>query len=251
MHPKWDGIRVCAEHHPTRGPRVFSRHGQSLTARLPTIAAAISKLPAGTALDGELIALTAGPDGHATQDFAAALTVAVRTPDPELARRLHLAVFDLPRLAGQDLCATPQTERLERLDQLDLPHPLCVTSQLPVTAGAVDALIADGWEGVVLKRARAYYRPGERSSVWRKLKARRQARAELVAVLGSNGRGERRVLVDDDLGRWPALVWPGPIATELEQLGSAAVGRTVRLAYSRRDANGAPRDGYVSLLRAD
>ena len=252
LEAKWDRIRLLAAHHPRRGPVLMSRHGTSLTARLPELAAAIAALEPGTILDGELVALAADPAGEPVQDFAGAVSVATRTPTPELAARLQLCAFDLPRLGAEDLTGAPQSIRSSRLAQLlaeASPGPITVTPQLPVDQRALEAVLAGGFEGVVLKRVDARYRAGERSPAWRKLKARHTATVEVVAAPRPGpGQEADRALVRDELGTWPAIVWPGPIARELVELGPRARGTHAQITYSRRDAGGAPREARISLL---
>ncbi len=252
LEPKWDGIRLVAAHHPRRGPVLMSRHGTSLTQRQPELAAAIAELEAGTVIDGELVALSPTPGGGAVQDFAGAASVAVRVPGAELAARLQLCAFDLPRLGGEELVGVPQSERSSALERLlaELAAPTVVTTpQLPVEQSALASVIATGFEGAVLKRIDARYQPGTRSTSWRKIKARHTAAVIIAAARSAGHPGQAdRILVRDELGTWPALIWPGPIARALAELGPAARGRAAHITFSRRDANGAPREARISLL---
>ena len=79
--------------------------------------------------------------------------------------------FDLLRHEGDLLIDRPYIERRRRLEVLGLGLGQVVPSY---DAVMVDDLLAacetQGMEGVVLKRANSTYRPGRRSTDWRKLK---------------------------------------------------------------------------------
>src|SRR5437764_11213673 len=59
---KWDGTRALCFADDGRGAyRLLNRRKVDLTARYPELALALSRLPAGAVLDGEVVVL--GPDG--------------------------------------------------------------------------------------------------------------------------------------------------------------------------------------------
>ena len=57
LQAKWDGFRCLIEIDAGGRARAWSRHGTSLTAELTGLLAECGQLPAGTVLDGELIAI--------------------------------------------------------------------------------------------------------------------------------------------------------------------------------------------------
>ena len=87
---------------------LWSRHGTNFTDRLPKIAAAVSGLPAESALiDGEAVVFRS--DGHS--DFAALRTKAGGA-------RACLVAFDLLNFNGEDLRQRPLEERRNALSRL-------------------------------------------------------------------------------------------------------------------------------------
>ena len=90
-----------------------------------------------------------------------------------------------------------------RLEQLlaGADSVLRITPLLEATTAVHEALVADGWEGTVAKRATGRYRCGRRSPDWLKLKspsatARDRARVELTL--------RRRAVREDGRERGPA-----------------------------------------------
>jgi bifunctional non-homologous end joining protein LigD len=80
-------------------------------------------------------------------------------------------IFDVVRLAGENLAPRPYRERRARLDELDLagPHWMVppVFADGPATAAAARE---NRLEGVVAKRLESPYLPGTRSPDWIKVK---------------------------------------------------------------------------------
>src|SRR4051794_40868770 len=70
LEPKWDGYR-CVARVSRDGVALWTRHGTPLAPRVPAVASALAGLPAGTVLDGELVALRAVADGRVAQDWDA------------------------------------------------------------------------------------------------------------------------------------------------------------------------------------
>jgi bifunctional non-homologous end joining protein LigD len=166
---KWDGVRVLAvfEGGP---PRLYARSGAVVTVAYPEVAAL--SLPAGSLLDGEMVVLDSGGRPSFT-----ALAERMHVRDPGRAARLAATlpvtymIFDLLRLAGEDLMTRPYRERRRRLDELDLAGPHWMVP--PVFAdGAATAAAAreNRLEGVVAKRLESPYLPGTRSPDWIKVK---------------------------------------------------------------------------------
>lgn len=167
---KWDGVRALLASDGTR-VQVRSRAGNDVTAGYPELSALADHLPAGTVVDGELVAF--GPDG--APSF------------PLLQRRMHLrdpgkvavvsqsvpvvlVAFDLLADRGTWVIDEPWTKRRQRLTALELAGPAWATP--PTADGVQEALQTAGergLEGVVSKRRDSRYRPGERSADWRKL----------------------------------------------------------------------------------
>ena len=89
---------------------------------------------------------------------------------------MALIAFDLLRDGDDDLRGLPLTERRARLEARisrqhrsdDAPHQRAGGRRRPRAARA--RAPREGWEGLIVKEARAPYQSGRRSPAWRKLK---------------------------------------------------------------------------------
>jgi bifunctional non-homologous end joining protein LigD len=193
---KWDGVRALAFIEAGR-LRLVSRTGKDITATYPEVAglgrAAGHKQ---AVLDGEIVALTAGrPDFEALQPRmhvtspAQAVRLAEQTPVTYLA-------FDVLQLDGRPLTALRYAERREILESV---VPSGARWQAPPAFPGEDleavraASVANGLEGVVIKRLDSGYEPGARSGSWLKLK---NVLGQEVVVAGwKPGQGNRAGLI--------------------------------------------------------
>ena len=64
LEPKFDGFRVMIEVVSDRRVRAWSRHGTNLTESVADLLSAFDGVPAGTVIDGELVALTERNDAQ-------------------------------------------------------------------------------------------------------------------------------------------------------------------------------------------
>src|SRR6266498_4071884 len=153
-----DGFRCLVCTHA--GFRARSRRGWDMSDLLPEFR---DSLPEGVQLDGELVAL--GEDGR--PDFH---RLSSRVLHGRSGIALTLFVFDVLSTTMQ-----PYSERRALLEELELE-----TQQVRLVATLEDgealfaAVCQRGLEGVVAKRLRDPYRPGERG--WVKTKNRATAR---------------------------------------------------------------------------
>ncbi|MFL6137675.1 MAG: ATP-dependent DNA ligase [Frankiaceae bacterium] len=182
--PKYDGWRVAVIVPAGGPPRLVSRHGRRLDAAFPEIAADALRLPAGTVVDGELIAWRDG-----ALDFPAlARRAASRGGQPGVG--CAVAAFDLLELAGADLRPLPYDERRRRLtDLLDptgrgggLVSAVPMTTDPATAAEWFDALVRLGVEGLVVKGRAEPYRAGARC--WLKVKHRTTRELVVGATTG-------------------------------------------------------------------
>ena len=186
LEPKFDGWRMLA-HVTAGGPRLWSRNGRGYHRRLPPLNAALSALPIGTVLDGELVCLEAIEGGRVRCRFDR-LGALMAEGEPRRRRQpspVMFVAFDALAVAGRDLRHLPWRERRHELEGLLAgAHGLLrITPVLDADMGLHHALVADGWEGTVAKRVSGRYRCGRRSRDWLKLKspqsiARDRARVE-------------------------------------------------------------------------
>jgi len=193
---KWDGVRALA-FIDTGKLRLMSRTGKDITATYPEVAGlghAIGRRQA--LLDGEIVAFSGGrPDFEALQPRmhvsspAQAVRLAELTP-------VTYVVFDVVQLDGRPLAGLPYIERREILESI-MPNGGGWLSPPTFPGGDVEAVlsasVANGLEGVVIKRLDSLYEPGARSGSWRKIKNLR--RQEVVVAGWKPGRGNRTGLI--------------------------------------------------------
>jgi DNA ligase D-like protein (predicted ligase) len=163
---KFDGYRALLLKNNDR-VWIRSRNDKDLTATYPSVAAAGRRLNADQAvLDGEIVAVDA--DGHPS--FQA---LQHRSAHPR-----HIIVFyafDLLHLSGQDLTGRTLDERREQLPGVLNDSGVLLSIELLGTSQQVIAAVRDlGLEGVIAKRRRSPYTPGDRNTAWVKLKLDRQ-----------------------------------------------------------------------------
>ena len=192
---KLDGIRVQV-HRNGDAVTVYTRSLDEITDRVPDVVAAVAALPVATiVLDGEVLAL--GADGRpltfqvvASRTMSrldkAAAPAAERTP-------LSLFCFDLLHVDGRDLLDEPLAERIVVMAAVlpaELMVPRRVAHGVEEVGEAFAAAVADGFEGVVVKRLDAPYAAGRRDSGWVKLKPRHTFDLAVIAAEWGYGRRE-------------------------------------------------------------
>jgi bifunctional non-homologous end joining protein LigD len=218
---KLDGLRCIAV---KSGDKVelWSRSQQSFTGRFGGIVAAVARLPAGdVVLDGEIVAL----EGDRTS-FAL-------LQRPGSTAKPVLYVFDVLQVDGDDVRGRPLLERKKLLGTVVRGTASGVVRRVRHVEGDPVALLgeacAEGWEGLIAKRAESGYRSG-RSSDWLKLKC--SASQELVIGGWTEPRGARThfgaLLVghyDDEGFRYAGKVGTGFDGTTLADLHHRMVAR--------------------------
>ena len=238
MEPKWDGFRLLVAIDHRGRMRAWSRRGASLGDRVGSLLEPLAQSPRGTVFDAELVALSYR-EGRAVQDFAAVCRATLQA-DRAAARALHLVVFDLLELAGEDLRPLPWVKRTELLrGTFPCGERLRLIQSRPASRAVHDELVALGFEGSVLKRPGSTYRPGRQTS-WRKYKTSRRAIATLGAVRA--GRDGHTYAVCE-LGGRRVTALGSPRLAEL-------IGHRVELVYSRVDADGSLREVRISAVHA-
>lgn len=159
---KWDGHRALAR---VVGGVVGlrSRAGHDTTAAVPGIQG-LGDAP-DCLLDGELVVL----DRDGRPDFG---LLQRRLGDPHgRGPAVTYLVFDVLHLHGRSCLDLPHAERRALLSALGLDGEVWSTPS-PLTGSGPEVLAAvrgAGLEGVIAKESAGPYRPGVRSSAWRKL----------------------------------------------------------------------------------
>jgi DNA ligase-1 len=208
---KWDGIRaqVIVRHGKVF---VWSRGEELLAGRFPEVEQAAAFLPAGTVLDGELLAWR---DGRPLP-FAALQKRIGRT---SVGRKLladvpcALVAYDLLEHDGADVRAWPLAERRAVLERLvsALPTGAPIHASPVLAAATWDDLVAQRAasraalaEGLMVKRRAAAYGTGRRGGDWYKWKVA-PLTVDAVMLYAQAGHGRRAGLYTD----FTFAVWDG------------------------------------------
>ncbi len=187
VETKLDGVRIQV-HRSGADVGLFTRTLDDVTARLPELVAAALALPADAfVLDGEAIALR--PDGrpHPFQVTSSRLGSRAAREDIPMTPQ-H---FDVLHLDGEDLLDRPGAERaaiLERLVPERHRAGRVVADGVDAARPALDAALAAGHEGVVVKALDAPYAAGRRGGGWLKVKPRHTLDLVVLAVEWGHGR---------------------------------------------------------------
>ena len=244
--PKYDGIRAIALVEPPRpggqfaAARLWSRLGNEKTVQFPELVAALGvwgrKLEGPVVLDGEIVALDSEGRPAGFQRLQNRIHVTVpgyRSAKPLKTPREQptaFILFDLLHDEHADLRSLALSERRNRLERLIDRHrfPSTALRLSEQVAGDGRALYtraqAEGWEGLLVKRAKSTYQTGRRSPDWQKLKLTKQD--EFVIGGWTQPRGARSYFGSLVLGRYDEagrLIHAGDVGTgfdgaELERL---------------------------------
>lgn len=180
---KLDGIRIQVHKHGDE-VAIFTRSLDEIGDRLPEVVAVVRDLPVDdVVLDGE--ALVLGPDGRPRPFQETASTTASGSSG------VTPYFFDVLLHGSDSLIEAPTHERLARLDEVVPEHhrvSRLVTDSPEQAQAFFDAAVADGQEGVILKRLDAAYDAGRRGSAWVKVKPRHTLDLVVLAVEWGSGR---------------------------------------------------------------
>ena len=187
---KIDGVRV--QIHCTNGHvQVFSRALADLGERLASaVRVCLSGLDRDCVLDAEIALVDAADRPFAFQDTMSALGEGW-APGPD--QRLRLFVFDVLALGGEVLVDRPLRDRRSALVSV-VGQGAQVASRTVASPEearrAYDDALAEGHEGIVLKRLDSPYVAGARDAAWFKVK--KAETADLVVLAAEWGSGRRR-----------------------------------------------------------
>lgn len=181
---KWDGVRILS-FVSASGVVLQNKQLRIRTSQYPELQKLQKLLVARQAvLDGEIVVPT---DGLRTsfqsvirRDFASNPSV-IKSLSHTLP--IHYIIFDILQLDGRIITAMPLEERLSLLRRQVHPDGENVTLIEDFTDGPALYIATKemGMEGIVAKEKTSAYVPGERSSLWQKIKHRM---AETFIVLG-------------------------------------------------------------------
>jgi bifunctional non-homologous end joining protein LigD len=173
---KWDGMRVLVEIDDGT-VTAWSANGTDATIRFPELQA-LGEAVSGhgrVVLDGEVIApdpTTGRPDfGRLQPRMQAGSATSVARVAAEVP--VTYVVFDLLELDGVTLLDEPQRRRRDLLEALLPAGPgFFVAAAHEDGVALLQAVEAQGLEGVIAKRRDSRYEPGRRSPAWVKVKVR-------------------------------------------------------------------------------
>lgn len=160
---KLDGYRATAIK-TNAGVQLRSRNNKDFNARYPAVADALATLPEETVIDGEIVALDASgrPSFNTLQNY--------KSSDVSI----FYYVFDVLVISGRDVMSAPLIARRDLLRTRVLPKLKDSIRECPrldaSLSDVIDAVRAQGLEGVVAKNLNSRYEPGRRSGAWRKMR---------------------------------------------------------------------------------
>jgi bifunctional non-homologous end joining protein LigD len=183
--PKWDGWRLLVHRHEN-GVSLYTRTGKSHDGSLPEIEAELAaNLPVGTWLDTEAVAMTM-QDGKIVHHWNAVQSV-LGSGTGKAAAQSHLitlVAFDLIAHGNIDARGLSFAKRRELLEGVMGGvewKRVILSPQVTPTDDTVDALLSQGFEGMVIKDREARYASGKRGKGWTKIKPQD---TEDVVVMG-------------------------------------------------------------------
>jgi bifunctional non-homologous end joining protein LigD len=233
--------------------RLWSRLGNEKTSQFPEVVTALAgwarRKRENVVFDGEVVALDAEGKPAGFQQLQGRIHVLDmmkgkrirnaprKAPEPKAARAngaVAFIAFDVLKIGELDLRPLPLTERRKALEAL-LARKTTATLRLSEQArgdgrAMQERALAEGWEGLIAKRAGSVYRSGKRSPDWCKLKHVREQ--EFIIGGWTEPRQSRTyfgalllgVYGDAPSGRGPApLVYAGHVGTGFDHKELARV----------------------------
>jgi bifunctional non-homologous end joining protein LigD len=166
---KWDGLRCLLYRDPHGHVHIHDRGFNDLTAIMPEVTAAASRVPPGSVIDGEVVATDRDgrPDYHRLrQRLAGGAALREQIPVAYLA-------FDALYLEKKPLVKQPVIRRRARLQKsVEAGGHIFVPDHIDEDGVELfEACLERGLEGVVAKHKQSPYVPGQRSPFWLKVKA--------------------------------------------------------------------------------
>jgi bifunctional non-homologous end joining protein LigD len=224
---KFDGER-CLAYRSGDQLRLMTRNKQQVNGTYPELAAALATQDcADFIVDGEVVAFE---DGR-TSFEKLQQRLGVRNPGATLraAVPVYFYLFDVLWANGRDVRELPLRERKQLLrGLLNFGAPIRYTTHRTQNGEAYYAYAcASGWEGLVVKRADATYRPG-RSKDWLKFKC--QEGQEFVIGGYTDPKGSRIGFGALLLGYYDpdgSLAYAGKVGTGFDDATLASLGTTL------------------------
>lgn len=204
---KWDGIRAQLVRRKD-ATHLWSRGEELITHRFPEIAAAATRLPDGTVLDGEVLAFQ---DDRAAPFSALQQRIGRQKQVAQMVRAVPVVfmTYDLLEHDGRDVRDEPLAWRRATLEALLHGAASVLRTSPIVTARDWDELArrrgesrVRGVEGFMIKRRAAPYGVGRKRGEWWKWKIDPYA-IDAVLIYAQPGSGKRASLLTDyTFGVW-------------------------------------------------
>jgi bifunctional non-homologous end joining protein LigD len=224
---KFDGER-CLAYRAGGQLRLMTRNGKQVNSTYPELAAALAAQDcADFIVDGEVVAF----EGAETSFSKLQQRLGVRQPGEDLlaAVPVYFYLFDVMWADGRDTRPLALRERKQVLRRLlKFSGPIrYATHRIHDGEAYYARACASGWEGLVVKRAHAPYRPG-RSRDWLKFKC--QAGQEFVVGGYTDPKGSRTGFGALLLGYYDGdgrLAYAGKVGTGFDDAALASIYRTL------------------------
>jgi DNA ligase D-like protein (predicted ligase) len=163
---KFDGYRCLAGRNAT-GVTLWSRRANLFTNQFPHIAQACERLPPGTLVDGEIVAL----------DANGRISFNLLQHHRSKAQALLFYAFDVLVYRTRSLMQQPLEGRRETLREIFKGikvAPIALSESLDASADEMVRVAKEfGFEGIVAKRKDSLYESGKRTGAWVKYKVNR------------------------------------------------------------------------------
>jgi DNA ligase D-like protein (predicted ligase) len=194
---KWDGIRALTFAQDS-SYRLLTRNRNEISEKYPELAA-LSGLPDGTVLDGELVVLE--DDRPSFHKILRREQARGETTIARLTRTLPVlyVVFDLLYRGFQSMMDQPLAERREALEEViqGMADPRLILSQGVIGDGKSFFQQASEreLEGIVAKKLSSAYLPGKRTEAWIKIKRRLTIHCVVIGFIEKEGQDFQSLLV--------------------------------------------------------
>jgi DNA ligase 1 len=226
---KWDGIRGQVIRREGR-TFIWSRGEELMENRWPEIESAAERLPSGTVLDGEILAVAAGGEVLAFSELQRRINR--KTVGKKLLAEVPVVfqAFDIMEHHGNDVRPLPWAKRRELLESVvgGADHPGLAITQIHSAKTWDDHAETRlrsrqvRSEGLMLKRCDGVYGVGRVRGIWWKWKNRPMT-IDAVLVYAQAGHGKRASLYTD----YTFAVWDGddlvPVAKAYSGLNDAEI----------------------------
>lgn len=225
LEPKYDGWRILA-FVTEDGVRMISpRNWNEYTGMLPEIEAELAKLPVGTVVDGEAVAITQKDGKYVNEWSTAQKALSSKTKgNADTRKRVTLVLFDALNVGDENIKPKPLSERRTTLaaqltKQGVEKRWVDQSIQVPAVQKNHDLLVGLGFEGSMVKDNAAAYHLGKRGHGWFKVKA--QGSVDGVIMGFKEGENEYSGMIG-------SLIWGQPDASgKLVARGHVGSGFTI------------------------